>query len=844
MDNTEHPIQGNELSNNNVLQQAIRHHTSGELKAAEACYQSILADLPNHPVANHNLGVLALQDERATESLPYFMAALDADPTRGAYWADYIDALIKAGQLEDARQVLALTQQHGLQGEAIDSLASLLKSETLMAAAIDTKPLHPSEESIMVAGLSSEPPQATQMKNNKNKNKHFPKKIPNVQETNSLITLYNEGLIAEAAKQAKTMTTRFPDHWLGWKMLGVALNQLGLNAEATEPMQRAVELLPNDAEALHNLGTNLQNLGRLQEAEAIFRHALQIAPDYVNAYRSLGATSSHLGRLDDAERYYRQAIAIDPHHALTHCNLGTTLHLLGRLENAEVNYRKSINLNPNDASAHCNLGAVMQHLGQLDAAEVCYRDALRIAPNYALAYSNLGIILQVLGRLDEAITCMRQALTIDPNSSSAHTNLLYCLSQSGTKSAMELFSEHCRFGEKFEAPLKKYWHTHKNTKISDRRLKIGFISGDFRNHAVSSFIAPILAYLSTSQELTLNAYYNHSINDNITNLLKGYFDSWCPIVNLSDSLVAEKITSDEIDILIDLSGHTANNRLLAFARKLAPIQVSWIGYPGTTGLTAMDYYFSDRYLLPIGKFDSQFTEKIVRLPGSVSFLPSELAPSVNVLPAIANGYLTFGSFNRLSKISPEVVAVWSKLMRSIPTSKLLIGAMPEVGKYDTLIEWFKQEGIALERLNFYQNTNIESYLSLHQKIDICLDTFPYNGGTTTLNAIWMGVPTLTIAGDTVASRSGASVMGHVGLESFIVSDSMDFHRMGLFWASHIEELAGIRSNLREQFSKSAFGQPKLIATGIEQALRTMWKRWCEDLPIESFQVDIQNSSKK
>jgi protein O-GlcNAc transferase len=323
--------------------------------------------------------------------------------------------------------------------------------------------------------------------------------------------------------------------------------------------------------------------------------------------------------------------------------------------------------------------------------------------------------------------------------------------------------------------------------------------------------------------LSLHAYSNHAIEDAVTQRIKGHFAYWHSIVSLSDEALAEKIRADSIDILIDLSGHTAGNRLLAFARKPGPVQVSWIGYPGTTGLQAVDYFLTDRFCLPPGQFDDQFTEKIVYLPACTPFMPSNEAPLVNALPALNNGFVTFGSFNRLSKLSPSVIALWSQLLRALPDSRIVLGAVPQDG-YDALIDSFAQEGIVRERLSFHPKCG------LHHQVDICLDTFPYNGGTTIWHALWMGVPTLTLAGNTVAGRSGAAILGNSGLEVFIAHDPADFVQKGLLWSVNLAALSDIRTELRERFTQSAVGQPALIAAGLERALRSMWQRWCDGLP--------------
>ncbi len=397
-------------------------------------------------------------------------------------------------------------------------------------------------------------------------------------------------------------------------------------------------------------------------------------------------------------------------------------------------------------------------------------------------------------------------------------------------------TEHCAFGEKFEAPLRASWPRHSNVRDPARCLQIGFVSGDLREHAVASFVEPLLARLAESAALSLHAYYNHATEDSVTARLRTHFRHWHRIVGLSDAALAERITSDRIDILIDLSGHTAENRLLTFARKPAPVQVSWIGYPGTTGLKAMDYYLADRHFLPPGTFDSQFTEKLVYLPANAPFLLDAIAPAVNALPALRNGYVTFASFNRLNKLRPQVIALWSRLLRSLPEARMVLGGMPSEAASNPLIDWFAREGIVRERFSLHPRCDIAAYLALHHQVDMCLDTFPYTGGTTTTYALWMGVPTLTLAGHTPPGRQGAAILGHVGLEAFVAKNADDFQRRGEYWANDLSALSAVRSGLRQRIEHSLLSQPEVIAAGLECALRTMWQRWCAGLPPESIDV--------
>lgn len=1048
MTNNDLPKQTEQTATDEMLQQALAHQQAGEFQQAGELYLSILQTEPNHPQANHNMGLLAVQMQQPAASLPYFSAALDADPTRGQYWLNYIDALFRAGQPDDAQQVLALAQQQGLQGDEVDALAIRLKEGAQGSA-------HP--DALQQTRIDSSSGQSANKARPVNTNKattgHSARKgkTPSQQDINALITLFTSGRLQEATPVAQAMTERFPHHDFGWKALGAIYKQLGRPSEALLPMQKAAMLAPGDVEAHYNLGVTFQELGQPNEAETSYRQAIRIDPNYAQAHSNLGVilqqhdrleeaescyrralrispgkdkTLSNLGvvlhklgRFEEAEASYRQALLIDRDNAETHCNLGNTLKELGRPAEAEASYRQAIRLAPGYSEAHLYLGNVLRELKRLDEAETAYQHALQINPNladlhfnygnllaemerlddaeasykkaiatkpdFAEAHYNLGNILLEARRLGEAETCFKRALEIDPNRADAnynlgntcyllgrageasvyfwkalqikpdyaevhcslgellyqrglldaaqeslqlaikfnpdsplshallgailtrmgrlpeaeascqraldidedyvvaycnqanaqidqglldkaeqnyrqalkrqpthsfsYSNLLFCMSHNTKINPRTLFEEHLLFGERFEAPLRDKWPDHQNSRQPDRTLQIGFISGDYKNHPVANFISPVLKQLALDPQLSLHAYANHTFDDALTDQLREHFAHWHRITYLSDEAVAEQISNDGIDILIDLSGHTAENRLLVLARKPAPLQVSWIGYPGTTGLHSIDYYLADRFLLPPGQFDDQFTEKIVRLPATSPFLPHKNAPPVDQLPALKNGHITFGSFNRLNKISRKTITLWSQLLRSLPNSRLVFGGMPQEGKNNVLIEWFAQENIPQERLDFYPRSDIQDYLRLHQQVDICLDTFPYNGGTTTFHAIWMGVPTLSLSGKTAAGRSGAAILGNAGLEAFVAHDEADFVQKGLSWAGKLTELADIREGLREHFANSAAGRPELIAASLARALRIMWQRWCAGMPATSFEVtrqEIENALPK
>lgn len=687
-------------------------------------------------------------------------------------------------------------------------------------------------------------------------------------EMDQLEALYFEGRFLELENRTRLLVEQHPRAGFLWSVLGTALQMQG--KDALPALQKAVDLLPDDAMAHSSLGNALHNLGQLDQAAKSYRKALEIHPDFAEVHCNLGNTLKDLGQQEAAEASYRKALEINPEFAEAHFNLGvalkgmdklgeaevcylraiqlkpdfaeahtdlgSTLKDLGRLHEAASSFRRAIQLRPNFTEALGNLGTTLKDLGDLDQAVTNFRRALQIDPDFAEAHNNLGTILHDLGHFEESETAYRRAIQINPNLVDAHSNLLFQLSHKESVDARTLFLEHLRFAKQFEEPLRHSWPQHSNPRDPKRCLNVGFVSGDLRDHAVANFIEPVLAHLAARQHLSLHAYYNHTIDDDVTRRLKDHFAYWHPIVGLSDMALAQKIREDGIDVLVDLSSHTAKHRLLTFARKPAPVQVSWMGYAGTTGLSAMDYYLADRYFLPPGQFDDQFSEKLVQLPASSPFLPFSDAPPVNALPALKNGYVTFGSFNLLRKLTPSVVAVWAQILRAIPDARMVCGAMPQEGDNQMLIEWFAQVGIARERLTFHPKYQMKDYLALHHQVDICLDTFPYPGGTTSCHALWMGVPTLTLAGVTPVSRVGALIQNHVGMEQFIAFEKTEFVQKGLCLASNISELARNRNELRTRFMQSTMGQPDIIAGALERALQVMWQRWCAGLPAESFAV--------
>jgi len=549
--------------------------------------------------------------------------------------------------------------------------------------------------------------------------------------------------------------------------------------------------------ALNDLGTALQALGQDDAAVLNYRRAIQLDPALTLAHSNLGQALLARGQPAEAAVCFQQVLSINPANDDAHNHLGTAQQALGQLAEAVESYQRALALNPDHLVALHNLSVAQHGLGQLSDAAATYRRLLASHPADASVHNDLGNALLGLGLLEQAVASYHQALALKPDLFTCYSNMLFALSHSEKQDGPTLFAEHLRFAERAEAPLQSAWPKHSNSREAERTLQVGLVSGDFYSHVVARFAGPLLAQLAGCAGLSLHAYANNTVEDNVTQILKGYFDHWHPVAELSDEALARQISTDGIDILIDLSGHTKGNRLLTFARKPAPVQVSWLGYPGSTGLRAMDYYLADVLVSPAGRFDNQFTEKIVRLPALAPFQQSDVVLPVNELPALTNGFVTFGSFNRASKINKTVITCWTQLLHALPTSKLLIEGVPSDAQ---CIEWLQQEGIDCNRLSWHARKGMDEYNALHQKVDICLDTFPYNGATTSWSAVLMGVPTLTITGNTPAGYYGTAIMEHLGLQSFVASDAQDFVQKGIYWSSHLDHLAQIRASMRRRFS--------------------------------------------
>ncbi|WP_175886352.1 tetratricopeptide repeat protein [Burkholderia sp. BCC0044] len=578
--------------------------------------------------------------------------------------------------------------------------------------------------------------------------------------------------------------------------------------------------------------TALFNRGRNSEAIALARELVAAYPTDAASWRALTVSLYRDHRYRETIDAGYELIKREPHDLMTRTLLAEALRTADRSTEAETQCRHIIAMQPDNAEGHRILGLVLHSLRRHDEAIAACRRAVELAPQVASMHSALGFLLLDQGASIEAIQWLRRAIEINPMDSITHSSLLFCLIHDNSIDDELLMREHRAFGKLHEARVKPIRHT--NRRDPRRKLCVGLVSGDLFNHAVSSYLAPTVRYLADDPSLSLHFYSNHLFEDHVTATLREQADSWTDATVLNDDAFADKIRRDGIDILIDLSGHTGHNRLPVFARKPAPVQASWIGYPGTTGLNSVDYVLSDRFFSPPGLLDSQFVEKLVRLPAVAPFSPPPHCPPVNGLPALHAGHVTYGSFNRLNKLRPEVIALWAKVLRADPLARMVIGAIGQDRDQRTYVDWFAAEGISAQRLTFQPRAQTAVYLQQHHHVDICLDTFPYAGSTTTLNALWMGVPTVTISGRKLPSRGSEAWLSHLGLDEFISNDADDFVDRSLALSKDLGRLSALRASMRERCLASPAFQPATIAAGLSTAWRTMWARWCTGEPPVSF----------
>jgi protein O-GlcNAc transferase len=811
---------------------AFQHHAAGRLTEAEGIYQQVLQSDPKHPEALHMLGVLAHQTGENDRALDLIGKALTVKPQYESAYVNQGIVLQDLNRLDEA--VLSYGNALSINPENADvhfNLGTIHQDSNKLDKAVTS----------YSRALAIEP---DFMEAHFNLGDTLQKQGNLEQATacyHSTVALqpdhadahYNLGIallglnkLEEAAASFRKTVAVRAENEKAYYNLGIVLQELGRLDEAADSYRKALTLQPNYAEAHYNLGIILHESDQLEEAVACFRKAIAIKPDYAEAYNNLGTSLQKLDQLDDAEDSYRIALSIKPDFAEARGNLGSTLKERNKLDEAADSYRKALAINPDDANSHFGLGATLQALNQLDDAVASYDNALAIKPDYAEAFYGMGSAFKDLGRLDDAATNYRRALAVRPGYTGAQSNLLFSLNYSGDCLPDEMVAEARQFGAMVTS--ESITSKHPNNPDPHRRLRVGLVSGDFRTHPVSYFLDALLKELDTGK-LELFAYATTSREeDDMTARLKRNVPNWRRVAKMDDTTLSTQIRKDEIDILVDLSGHSAGKRLTMFARKPAPVLVTWLGYVATTGVEAIDYILCDQHVLP-PEDEWHFVEKPWRLPDTyLCFTPPDMEIDVSALPALANSYVTFGCFNNLTKVTDSVIHCWASILRDVPESRLFLKAsqLGDASVQHKIQSQFSSLGIPPERLLLQGFTDRTDYLEAYRLVDITLDPFPFGGVTTSNEALWMGTPILTMQGDMFISRAGGSILHNVGLEHWIADTPRDYVKKAVAYSADLQALSTLRKGLRERFLSSPVCDASQFARNLEDAFQGMWRKWC------------------
>jgi predicted O-linked N-acetylglucosamine transferase (SPINDLY family) len=780
---------GNAIEQEGRMAEALRH------------YEAAVKLAPNLPRAHLNRGNVLLEMGDADGALAAYATALRENPDYAAAHYNTGNAYARSGRGESAlvayRKAIALNPEFAdaevALGSTLEDLGRLDDAAASYRRALSIKP-----DYAEVHG-------------------------------NLGLTLKRLGHVDDAVASYRRALSLKPDRAELHNYLGEALQEQGQLDGAATSYRQALNLRPDYILALNNLGNVLQDLGQGDAAVASYRQALTLNPDLAEVHNNLGNALKGLGRFAAARASFHRALEINSGLAIVHYNLGNALADEGRLHAAIESFRQALRIDPGYVDAHCNLGNALFGVGQLHDALACYHRVLELNPDYVLAHVNIGNVLRDLGQPEAAGTSYREALGIDPGSLLARSNLLFSLNYRADQGATTMLAEARRYGD-LVARQARPFTAWRNSPDPARRLRVGFVSGDLRNHAVGHFAEGVLAALASTaaDRPEIFAYSNHFSTDEVAQRIKASCDRWHLAAGLSDQALAHRIHDDQIDILVDLSGHTEHNRLSMFAWKPAPVQATWLGYLATTGVAAIDYIIADPWTLPASD-EVSFTERIWRLPESyLCFTPPASHAQVTPLPALTRHRVTFGSFNNLAKMNDDVVALWSRLLRAVPDSRLLLKArlFGDALVRQRVVARFGVHGIDAGRLILMSFAPMADYLAPYQGVDVSLDPFPYPGITTTVESLWMGVPVLTLAGTTFLSRQGIGVLTNAGLPEWIAVDAEDYVARAAAYTCDLSRLASLRSGLREQVLASPVFDSTRIAGHLAAAFRGMWQEWC------------------
>ncbi len=847
-----------------VLNAALQHHQAGRFEEAAGLYTKILQADPLHADANHLLGVIAFQLGRNEVAVELIGMAIAANRSNPAFHSNLGNALNGMGRLGDAlaaydtalRLAPDYAEAHNNRCNTLRDLGRLDEALAASDTALRLRPDYPDahynrgntlrdlgrpHEALAAydSALGLRPGYAEAYNNRGNTLQDMGRLDDALAAYQTALQLrpdyadahYNRGITLRGMGRLDEALAAFdaglrlrPDLAEIHNNRGNTLREMGRPGDALAAYETALQLRPDYTEAHNNRGNALQNMGRLDDALAAYETALQLRPDFADAHYNRGNALQDMGRLDDALAAYETAIRLRPDDADTPYNRGNALREMGHLDGALASYETAIRLRPGYAEAHVNQGNTLRAMGRLDDALAAYETAIRLRPDYAEAHNNRGNALQEMARLEEALAAYDTALHLRPDYADAHSNKLLALHYGALDARGAIAAAARAFGASVDrtgAP-----EAFINSPNPDRRLRIGYVSGDLRRHPVGYFLQSILRHHAPGA-VEVFCYSSCFKDDDLTAFFQSHADHWRRLYGLTDEAAADLIRADAIDILVDLSGHTNLNRLGLFAYRPAPVQISWLGYFGTTGLAAMDYVLADRFVVPPGEEDA-FTEQVWRMPGSyLCFMPPDL--DLPVQPRDLNGSVTFGSFNNLAKLSSHTVSMWAQVLQSVPRSRLLLktSQLGDAAVCQAVRARFSSHGVEAARLLLEGPSPRAELMASYNRVDIALDPSPYGGGTTTAEALWMGAPVITLRGGTWVGRVSESILSSVGLSDLVAGSQAEYVTLAADLAADQDRRTALHASLRSRLEGSPFCDGAKFTRHLEDAYRGMWKQWCE-----------------
>ena len=785
------------LTPDQALSVALQHQEAGRLAEAETIYRQVLAHQPKHPEALQMLGILSAQAGRPEVAVDLLRRVVALRPLSAEFHGNLGVALEAAGRVDEA----IATHLEAVRLDSASAVARCNLGNSYRAAGRSDDAIAEYREAIRLdPGY--------------------------IEARNKLGNVLNEAARYEEATVAyREAISCAPEHAEIWSNLGNAYQGCERRAEAISAYRQAILLKPGYADASYNLGIALHANGDLSEAIAAFQRTILGCPRHIQARNALAIALLADGKLETAIAACDEALSLEPDSAVTHNNRGQALEAIGRGSEAISAYGRALQIEPEYADAHDNLGLALIHQGDIDGAIAALQRAIELRPDFARAHSNLGAAFTLAGRIEEAIACHDQAMSLKPDDPVSHSNRLFALHLHPDYDAGALLRDHRAWNERHARRLRSSLRRHENDRSSDRRLRVGYVSGDFLHHVVGRNLLPLLA-AHDRECFEVFCYHNEVRGDSVTGEFRALSDGWRTIANVPDDRAEEVIRADKIDVLVDLSLHGPNNRASLFARRPAPVQVSFFGYSSTTGQDAIDYRLSDPYLDPPGSDLSYYSEETIWLPRTtLCYQPDGRTPELSPLPASAVGSVTFCCRNGFSKVSPGAMELWIEILQATPNSRLLLYA-PEGSCRQATLNKFETAGISASRLEFVGREPWEQFVRGYERADIALDPFPYSGWITTCDALWMGVPVVSLSGRTAVGRGGRSILSNVGLPELVAETPRQYFDIAVSLAGDLRRLSELRSGLRERMERSPLRNPHALAREVETAFRGMWRKWC------------------